>query len=55
MPSLLDLCEKYYNTRDAYELLGIPKTALVKDGKPKPNTHTTKPHSNSILHPTSSQ
>lgn len=33
MPSILDLCEKYYSTRDIYELLGIPKDALVKDGK----------------------
>lgn len=32
MPSILDLCEKYFNTRDIYELLGIPKDALVKDG-----------------------
>lgn len=33
MPSISDLCEKYYGTRDAYALLGISKDALVKDGK----------------------
>lgn len=31
MPSTLDLCEKYYETRDVYKLLGIEKTALEKD------------------------
>lgn len=33
MPSTLDLCEKYYETRDVYKLLGIEKSALEKDSK----------------------
>lgn len=33
MPSILELCEKYYGTRDVYKLMGISKDALVKDGK----------------------
>lgn len=32
MPSILELCEKYYGTRDVYQLMGISKDALVKDG-----------------------
>lgn len=32
MPSTLDLCEKYYGTRDIYDLMGITKDALEKDG-----------------------
>ncbi|XP_055837016.1 J domain-containing protein CG6693 [Episyrphus balteatus] len=33
MPSLLDSCEKYFNTRNLYELLEIPKESLEKDIK----------------------
>jgi hypothetical protein len=33
MPSLLDLCEKYFGTRDLYEVLKIPNTANQKQGK----------------------
>lgn len=33
MPSLLDSCEKYYETRDIYKLLGITKNSLEKDIK----------------------
>ncbi|KAG4071213.1 hypothetical protein HA402_008948 [Bradysia odoriphaga] len=33
MPSTLDLCEKYYGTRDIYDLMGITKDALEKDVK----------------------
>jgi len=33
MPSTLDLCEKYYGTRDIYALMGITKDALEKDVK----------------------
>ncbi|KAG4072204.1 hypothetical protein HA402_014433 [Bradysia odoriphaga] len=33
MPSTLDLCEKYYGTRDIYDLMGITKDAPEKDVK----------------------
>lgn len=33
MPGLLDSCEKYFNTRNLYELLEIPKESLEKDIK----------------------
>lgn len=33
MPSTLELCEKYYGTRDIYKLLGITKNTLEKDSK----------------------
>lgn len=33
MPSLLESCEKYFNTRNLYELLEIPKESLEKDIK----------------------
>lgn len=33
MPTVLELCEKYYGTRDVYKLMGINKDALVKDGE----------------------
>ncbi|XP_055921179.1 J domain-containing protein CG6693 [Eupeodes corollae] len=33
MPSLLECCEKYFNTRNLYELLEIPKESLEKDIK----------------------
>lgn len=33
MPSLLDLCEKYFQSRDLYEVLKIPNTANQKQGK----------------------
>lgn len=36
MSSTLDLCEKFFGTRDIYELMGIEKNALQKDG----NYHT---------------
>lgn len=32
MPSTLELCEKYYGTRDIYALFGIEKHALERDG-----------------------
>lgn len=33
MPSTLELCEKYFGTRDIYELMNLTKDALEKDGK----------------------
>lgn len=33
MPSILELCEKYYGTRDVYQLMGLQKDADEKDGK----------------------
>ena len=33
MPGLLDLCEKYFGSRDLYEVLKIPKTANEKQGE----------------------
>jgi hypothetical protein len=33
MPSLLDLCEKYFGSRDLYEVLKIPNIANQKQGK----------------------
>lgn len=33
MPSLLDLCEKYFGSRDLYEVLKIPNVANQKQGK----------------------
>jgi hypothetical protein len=33
MPSLLDLCEKYFESRDLYEVLKIPNIANAKQGK----------------------
>lgn len=33
MPSILELCEKYYGTKDVYQLMGITKDAAEKDGK----------------------
>lgn len=33
MPSTLELCEKYYGTRDVYVLFEISKDALEKDSK----------------------
>lgn len=33
MPTTLDLCEKYFGTRDIYKLLNLTKDALEKDGK----------------------
>lgn len=33
MPSLLDLCEKYFESRDLYEVLKIPNKANQKQGK----------------------
>lgn len=37
MPSTLELCEKYYGTRDVYVLFEISKDALEKDSKFTPN------------------
>lgn len=33
MPSTLELCEKYFGTRDIYKLMNLTKDALEKDGK----------------------
>lgn len=33
MPSTLDLCEKYFGTRNIYELMNLKKDANEKDGK----------------------
>lgn len=32
MPSTLELCEKYYGTRDIYKLMDLTKDSLEKDG-----------------------
>jgi hypothetical protein len=32
MPPLLDLCEKYFGSRDLYEVLKIPNSATEKQG-----------------------
>lgn len=44
MPSTLDLCEKYYGTRDIYALMGIPNDALEKDGKSLKKTKFIMPY-----------
>lgn len=33
MPTTLELCEKYFGTRDIYKLMNLTKDALEKDGK----------------------
>lgn len=33
MSKFLDLCEKFFDTRDYYEILKIEKDASEKDGK----------------------
>lgn len=33
MPTTLELCEKYFGTRDIYELMNLKKDAIEKDGK----------------------
>lgn len=35
MPTTLELCEKYFQTTDIYELLGVTKDSLEKDSKSK--------------------
>lgn len=33
MPTTLDSCEKFFGTKNIYEIFGIDKNALEKDGK----------------------
>lgn len=33
MPSTLELCGKYFGTRDIYKLMNLPENAIEKDGK----------------------
>lgn len=33
MPTTLELCEKYFGTRDIYKLMNLTKDSLEKDGK----------------------
>lgn len=33
MPTTLELCEKYFGTRDVYKLMNLKKDSLEKDGK----------------------
>lgn len=33
MPGLIDLCEKYFGSRDLYEVLKIPNSANEKQGE----------------------
>lgn len=33
MPTTLELCEKYFATKDIYKLMNLTKDAIEKDGK----------------------
>lgn len=33
MPTTLELCEKYFGTKDIYKLMNLTKDSLEKDGK----------------------
>lgn len=33
MPTTLELCEKYFSTRDIYNILNLTKDANERDGK----------------------
>lgn len=35
MPSTLEACEKYFGSKNLYEIFGIEKNALEKDGELK--------------------